>query len=141
MKRRKLFFLCGLLLFCGTIGNKITAAAQDTVWNSQGTIVFDNHTEEKNDDVVVDASDMEKLLQGETGETLFNSSGRIVFDNNTPEVFEKYFAMQYEKSVKAKNDFIFINAWNEWGEGNYIEPDLKFGRGYLEALKKVIIGK
>ena len=52
MKRRNLFFICGLILFCGTIGSKITASAQDTVWNSQGLIVFDNHTEEKNDDVV-----------------------------------------------------------------------------------------
>ena len=33
---------------------------------------------------------------------------------------------------------VFIQAWNEWGEGNYMEPDLKYGRGYLEEMKKAI---
>ena len=33
---------------------------------------------------------------------------------------------------------VFLKSWNEWGEGNYMEPDLKFGRGYLEALKQAI---
>ncbi|MDE6878809.1 MAG: glycoside hydrolase family 99-like domain-containing protein, partial [Odoribacter sp.] len=33
---------------------------------------------------------------------------------------------------------VFLRSWNEWGEGNYVEPDLKFGRGYLEALKEAI---
>ena len=33
---------------------------------------------------------------------------------------------------------MFMYAWNEWAEGNYMEPDLKFGRGYLEALKEAI---
>ena len=33
---------------------------------------------------------------------------------------------------------VFLKSWNEWGEGNYMEPDLKFGRGYLEALKDAI---
>ena len=28
-----------------------------------------------------------------------------------------------------------LKSWNEWGEGNYIEPDTEFGHGYLEALR------
>jgi hypothetical protein len=36
---------------------------------------------------------------------------------------------------------ITINAWNEWVEGSYLEPDMKWGYGYLEAVKKVMSGK
>jgi len=36
---------------------------------------------------------------------------------------------------------LVINAWNEWAEGSYLLPDMKFGFGYLEAVKKVMDGK
>ena len=37
-----------------------------------------------------------------------------------------------------ETNFLFIKAWNEWGEGNYLEPDLKYGTGYLNELKKAL---
>ena len=40
---------------------------------------------------------------------------------------------------KYKKDYIFIFAWNEWAESGYLEPDEKFGYGYLEALKQALI--
>jgi hypothetical protein len=33
---------------------------------------------------------------------------------------------------------VILKSWNEWAEGNYMEPDLKHGRGYLEALKEAL---
>ncbi len=36
---------------------------------------------------------------------------------------------------------LFVKSWNEWAEGNYLEPDLKFGRQYLEELSNVIMQK
>ena len=33
---------------------------------------------------------------------------------------------------------LFLRSWNEWGEGNYVEPDLKYGHGFLDAIKTAI---
>ena len=61
----------------------------------------------------------------------------IIFENNSPDIFEKYLRIQFEKSVINNNEYLFINAWNEWGEGTFLEPDEKYGYGYLEAIKHV----
>ena len=31
-----------------------------------------------------------------------------------------------------------VKSWNEWGEGNYLEPDLKYGKGFIKALRAAI---
>jgi lipopolysaccharide biosynthesis protein len=64
----------------------------------------------------------------------------IVAVNSTPEIFEAGLAeMVSSLTVKPLDErIVFINAWNEWAEGNYLEPDLKYGTQYLEAVKRVI---
>lgn len=61
-----------------------------------------------------------------------------IYDNSSPEKFGKAVrnAIELVKKKNPEHKIIFLQAWNEWGEGNYMEPDLTFGRGYLEALKK-----
>lgn len=59
------------------------------------------------------------------------------FKNANPVAFEKYMYMLAVKNLALKNEFLFVNAWNEWGEGNYIEPDKKNEYAYLEALKRI----
>jgi len=63
-----------------------------------------------------------------------------IFINSNPEAFKKHVKLVLEtvKNKAPQHKLIFIKSWNEWGEGNYMEPDLKFGRGYLEALKEAI---
>jgi len=59
--------------------------------------------------------------------------------NNKPEYFEKFLrdAKKYIDNHPKQPKLITINAWNEWAEGSYLEPDKKNGFGYLEAVKKV----
>lgn len=61
------------------------------------------------------------------------------FKNSTPELFEKWLRHVNDtfKPYSEDENFVFINAWNEWAEGCHLEPDLKFGKGYLKAVKNV----
>lgn len=61
-----------------------------------------------------------------------------VFTDVSPSKFEKYLHLQSEHVRKAyKSEYIFIFAWNEWGEGGYLEPDKENGFKYLHAIKSV----
>lgn len=62
----------------------------------------------------------------------------FVLHKSTPQLFEKHAKEVLEGVAKKKNKFCILKSWNEWGEGNYMEPDLKFGQGYIKALRLAI---
>ena len=63
-----------------------------------------------------------------------------IFSNSNPEFFKKHVRQVLEtvRKKKAENRIVFLKSWNEWAEGNYMEPDLTHGHGFLTALKEAI---
>ena len=55
----------------------------------------------------------------------------------SPLKFEKYLSNLYKISKSQNKEFIFITAWNEWGEGAYLEPDSVSKYDYLKAIKSI----
>lgn len=60
---------------------------------------------------------------------------RWVRTGSTPELFEQTLQAA-KKMVDPKLPYVIIEAWNEWGEGSFIEPSKEFGFGYLDAIRK-----
>lgn len=63
-------------------------------------------------------------------------NGKIVL-NDSPEKFYSYFKQLLESSIRGKKEMVFLVAWNEWGEGAYLEPDTTNGYDYLLQIRKI----
>lgn len=64
----------------------------------------------------------------------------IVFTGATPAAFEQGLRETVERvqHLPSEERLVFVNAWNEWAEGNHLEPCLRHGRGYLEATLRAV---
>lgn len=66
----------------------------------------------------------------------------LVLENATPELFRGLLheAVARVSDRPPEERIVFLKAWNEWAEGNYVEPDQKWGRAYLEAIRQELGG-
>ena len=64
-----------------------------------------------------------------------------IYINSTPEKFEKTLkeALKLIENKQTEHKILFLKSWNEWAEGNYVEPDLKYGHGYLDVLRRQLL--
>jgi hypothetical protein len=64
----------------------------------------------------------------------------VVYEGETPELFQRYLekAVQRVKNFPDQRRIVFIKAWNEWAEGNYLEPDSFSGHAYLHAVRSAV---
>ncbi len=62
----------------------------------------------------------------------------VMYSGFTLEKFEKYMTQLLRKTQAAGKQVVFLNAWNEWGEGAFLEPDEKYGLGKLEAIRRAL---
>jgi hypothetical protein len=63
------------------------------------------------------------------------------FNGSTPEAFAHHAEEAIKFVMERPNPLpkiLFIKSWNEWAEGNYLEPDQRYGLKYLEELNRVI---
>ena len=65
----------------------------------------------------------------------------IILRNSTPNNWYKFLKSVFSITSHRNHEdnLVFIKAWNEWGEGNYLEPDLQYGKGFLNLTKKAYI--
>ena len=66
-----------------------------------------------------------------------------IFLNNSPILYQRWLGNAIRDTQKFRSNpderLIFVNAWNEWAEGAYLEPDERFGYAYLEATRMALI--
>jgi lipopolysaccharide biosynthesis protein len=66
----------------------------------------------------------------------------VVLRESTPELYGRWLrgAIDRTASESGEEKLVFINAWNEWGEANHLEPCQRWGRAYLEATRAIVEG-
>jgi hypothetical protein len=69
-----------------------------------------------------------------------SGNNALILHNSNPDLFKKHIsdALECIQNKPEEEKIIFLKSWNEWAEGNYIEPDIKYGKGYIQALNDVI---
>ncbi|MGH9842663.1 MAG: glycosyltransferase WbsX family protein [Blastocatellia bacterium] len=68
-------------------------------------------------------------------------SASSTFVNSSPEAYEYWLGKAVEYTITRHTGderLVFINAWNEWGEGAHLEPDRRYGHRFLEATRDVL---
>lgn len=130
-------------VIAGGINSKLDFYNEDfqgTVYNYQDVVDFSLNRLE------CQAQDEESKAYYPTVMTAWDNSARKpgkgnVFHDASPSKFQNWLSGCYDWSKRTHPQgaqFVFVNAWNEWAEGTYLEPDKKYGYAYLNAVRSTI---
>ena len=66
-----------------------------------------------------------------------------VLHGSTPELFRKHLqtAIKRVEGLPSEHQILLVKSWNEWAEGNHLEPDLRYGMGYLNVLREEVFAQ
>ena len=82
--------------------------------------------------------DVVPVLYPNWDNTARRKMGAMVLHEATPDQFYKHCKEVFALIRGKKNRVVFLKSWNEWGEGNYMEPCLRYGHGYIQALRRAL---
>jgi hypothetical protein len=70
-------------------------------------------------------------------------SRAIIMHNSTPDLFRVHLrqALRLVAGRSFEDRIVFVKSWNEWAEGNYLEPDLRFGHQYLDVVREEVFSR
>ncbi len=73
--------------------------------------------------------------------TARRARGATIYQGATPARYEHWLRVTADSlaDVRPEENYLFILAWNEWAEGNHLEPDQRYGRAFLEATRSVLL--
>jgi hypothetical protein len=65
----------------------------------------------------------------------------VVYEGETPDMFRQYLQKARDRVTHYPKErrIVFLKAWNEWAEGNYVEPDSFHGHAFLDAIRSVVL--
>ena len=69
------------------------------------------------------------------------TTGAVVLTGLNPCTFKKWLSDIIKESQEVhleSENIVFVNSWNEWAEGSHLEPDMKYGYAYLQAVKEAL---
>jgi hypothetical protein len=63
----------------------------------------------------------------------------VVLHESTPELFKIHLndVVSLVRGRPRERRLVFVKSWNEWAEGNYLEPDQRYGHAYLQVVREV----
>lgn len=102
-----------------------------TIFKYENAIKFMLHENVNREDVI-------PLIAPRWDHSPRSGSNGIILVNETPHLWRKILLKTKDIISRKTNKLVIIKSWNEWGEGNFLEPDFKNGTKYLDEVKRVI---